>query len=132
MLAKLILLFVGIPFIEIMILIKLGEVFGFWNTILLVVGTGVLGAYLAKAQGLWIWLQIQQEIQLGRMPAEKLIDGFLILIGGIVLLTPGLLTDIFGFALLVPFSRNMFKKWIRSKLEMMIQTGETKMTFFIG
>ncbi|MEK0338309.1 MAG: FxsA family protein [Nitrosopumilus sp.] len=132
MLAKLILLFVGIPFIEIMILIKLGEVFGFWNTILLVVGTGVLGAYLAKAQGFWIWLQIQQELQKGRMPAEKLIDGFLILIGGIVLLTPGLLTDIFGFALLVPFSRNMFKKWIRSKLEMMIQTGETKMTFFIG
>lgn len=132
MLAKLILIFVGIPFVEIMILIKLGEVFGFWNTILLVVGTGVLGAYLAKAQGFWIWLQIQQELQMGRIPAEKLIDGFLILIGGIVLLTPGLLTDIFGFALLVPFSRNMFKKWLRSKLEMMIQTGETKMTFFIG
>ena len=132
MLAKLILLFVGIPFIEIMILIKLGEVFGFWNTILLVVGTGVLGAYLAKAQGFWIWLQIQQELQKGRMPAEKLIDGFLILSGGIVLLTPGLLTDIFGFAMLVPFSRNMFKKWSRSKLEMMIQTHETKMTFFIG
>ncbi|MCH8069451.1 MAG: membrane protein FxsA [Candidatus Marinimicrobia bacterium] len=132
MLAKLILLFVGIPFIEMMLLIKLGEVFGFWNTILLVVGTGVLGAYLAKAQGFWIWLQIQQELQTGRMPAEKLIDGFLILIGGIVLLTPGLLTDIFGFALLVPFSRNMFKKWIRSKLEMMVNTGETKMTFFIG
>ena len=132
MLAKLILLFVGIPFIEMMLLIKLGEVFGFWNTILLVVGTGVLGAYLAKAQGFLIWLQIQQELQTGRMPAEKLIDGFLILIGGIVLLTPGLLTDIFGFALLVPFSRNIFKKWIRSKLEMMVNTGETKMTFFIG
>lgn len=88
MLAKLIVLFVGLPFVEMVILIKLGSEIGFWPTMLVVVATGIVGAALARAQGLWIWIQIQDELTTGKMPADKLIDGLLILIGGIVLLTP--------------------------------------------
>ena len=131
MLTKLVLLFVGLPLLEIMILVKLGEEIGFWPTLFVVVATGALGATLARAQGLSIWIQIQQELQMGRIPGVKLVDGLLILVGGIVLLTPGLLTDLFGFVLLIPFTRHMFKQWLRQKFEQMTKMGETNITYFI-
>lgn len=131
MLAKLLLLFVGLPLLEIMILIKLGQEIGFWPTLFLVVATGAAGATLARAQGLSIWYQIQRELAAGKMPAGKLVDGLLILVGGIVLLTPGLITDIFGLALLVPFTRASFKKWLRQKFGEMSSSSETRFTYII-
>lgn len=130
MFSRLLLLFIGVPLVEILILIKLGEVLGFWNTILLVIGTGMAGAYLAKLYGLSIWYQIRQDLQLGQMPAEKLLDGLLILVGGIVLLTPGLLTDLLGLALLFPGTRFFFKRWLRERLAVMAQNQQT--SFFIN
>ncbi len=121
MFPQLLLLFIGVPLIEVLILIKLGSLFGFWPTIFLVIGTGILGAYLAKLYGLSVWYQIQQDLNAGLMPADKLVDGLLILIGGIVLLTPGLLTDILGFMLLIPFTRNYFKRFAKSKFSKMSQ-----------
>ncbi len=129
MFSRLLALFIGIPLVEILILIKLGEVMGFWPTILLVIGTGFVGAYLARLYGLTIWFQIQQELQMGRMPAEKLVDGLLILVGGIVLLTPGLLTDILGILLLIPMTRQIFKHWLWEKLKVMAENQQTN--FFI-
>jgi len=119
MFPQLLLLFISVPLIEVLILIKLGSFFGFWPTIFLVIGTGILGAYLAKLYGLTIWYKIQQDLNAGLMPADKLVDGLLILIGGIVLLTPGLLTDILGFMLLIPYTRNYFKKFAKSKFKNM-------------
>ncbi len=113
MLAKLIALFVGVPFVEMLILIKLGEVIGFWPTMWLVILTGVLGAALARHQGLRVFQNIQQELAAGHVPAAQMIDGFLVLIGGIVLLTPGLITDLLGFSLLIPVVR----AWIRALLQ---------------
>lgn len=131
MLAKLILLFVGLPFVEMVILIKLGSEIGFWPTMFVVVATGIVGATLARAQGLWIWIQIQNELTAGRMPAEELVDGLLVLIGGIVLLTPGLLTDLFGFALLVPLTRNIIKRWLRAKFDDMRQSHQSGFSYII-
>jgi len=119
MFPQLLLLFIGVPLIEVLILIKLGSLFGFWPTIFLVIGTGILGAYLAKLYGLTIWYKIQQDLNAGLMPADKLVDGLLILIGGIVLLTPGLLTDILGFMLLIPITRNFFKQFAKTKFKNM-------------
>ncbi len=119
MFPQLLLLFIGVPLIEVLILIKLGSLFGFWPTIFLVIGTGILGAYLAKLYGLTVWNKIQQDLNAGKMPADKLVDGLLILIGGIVLLTPGLLTDILGFTLLIPFTRSYFKRFAKSKFKNM-------------
>ena len=117
MFPQLLLLFIGVPLIEVLILIKLGSLFGFWPTIFLVIGTGILGAYLAKLYGLTVWNKIQQDLNAGLMPADKLVDGLLILIGGIVLLTPGLLTDILGFMLLIPFTRSYFKRFVKAKFK---------------
>ena len=130
MFGRLLLLFISVPLIEVLILIKLGSLFGFWPTIFLIIGTGILGAYLAKLYGLTIWHKIQQDLQAGAMPADKLIDGLLILIGGIVLLTPGLLTDILGFLLLIPFTRSYFKRF--AKLKFMKMSEEQTTTFWQG
>ncbi len=122
MFGRLLLLFICVPLIEVLILIKLGSLLGFWPTILLVIGTGIIGAYLAKLYGLTIWYKIQQDLNAGLMPADKLVDGLLILIGGIVLLTPGLLTDILGISLLIPFTRDFFKKFAKSKFKYMSES----------
>jgi len=119
MFPRLLLLFISIPLIEVLNLIKLGSLFGFWPTIFLVIGTGILGAYLAKLYGLTIWYKIQKDLNAGLMPADKLVDGLLILIGGIVLLTPGLLTDILGIMLLIPVTRNFFKRFAKDKFRKM-------------
>ena len=131
MFPQLLMLFIGIPLIEVLILIKLGSLFGFWPTIFLVIGTGILGAYLAKLYGLTIWYKIQQDLNAGVMPADKLVEGLLILIGGIVLLTPGLLTDVLGFMLLIPFTRNYFKKFAKTKFMKMSQ-GQTSNIYWKG
>ena len=113
MFARLLVLFICVPLIELFLLIQLGKVVGIVPTIALVVVTGFIGASLARQQGFRVWGRIQAEMQAGRVPAADLIDGLLILIGGIVLLTPGLLTDLCGFALMVPGIR----KWMRARLE---------------
>lgn len=125
MFSQLLLLFIAVPLIEVLILIQLGSLFGFWPTIFMVIGTGIIGAYLAKLYGLTIWYKIQEDLAAGRMPADKLIDGLLVLIGGVVLLTPGLLTDILGIMLLVPITRNYFKKFARSKFQTMSEQQST-------
>ncbi|MCH8029905.1 MAG: membrane protein FxsA [Candidatus Dadabacteria bacterium] len=131
MFSKLVLLFVGVPLLELFILVKLGGAIGIWPTIGIVLVTGVLGASVARYEGLRVLNRINDELRYGRMPAEELFDGLLILIGGIVLLTPGLLTDLFGFSLLVPVTRRMYKEWLRRRFDNMIRSGETRFTYII-
>jgi UPF0716 protein FxsA len=123
-------LFIGIPIVEIAILVKIGTLIGFWPTMLIVIATGILGATLARIQGFLVLNRIRSELQMGRMPTEELIDGLLILIGGIVLLTPGLLTDFAVFLMLIPWSRNFSKKWLRKKFSLWVQSRNTRVTYF--
>ena len=124
MLGYLILLFTLVPLIELAILIKIGQHMGVAYTIGIVLLTGVAGAYLAKMQGLITLRRIQEDINQGIMPADKLFDGVLILCSGILLLTPGLLTDIIGFMGLIPLTRNLLKRWIKAKVEDIINQGK--------
>ncbi len=116
MFARLLILFTVVPLVELALLIKLGNVIGLWPTIFIVIGTGVLGATLARSQGTQVVSAIRAEVAEGRPPTESLINGLLVLVGGVVLLTPGLLTDLLGFSLLVPFTRSWFKKKLQSRL----------------
>ena len=124
MLGYLILLFTLVPLIELAILIKIGQHMGVAYTIGIVLLTGVAGAYLAKMQGLITLQKIQEDINQGMMPADKLFDGVLILCSGILLLTPGLLTDIIGFMGLIPLTRNLLKRWVKAKVEDIISQGK--------
>jgi len=121
MFLKLFLGFTLIPVIELYLLIKIGAVFGAFNTLLLVVLTGAAGAYLARHQGLQTMLRVRERLQRGEMPAEEMLDAMLIFIAGIVLLTPGLLTDLAGLMLLIPATRLRIKRWVRQYLDQWMQ-----------
>ena len=117
MLLKLFLAFTIIPVVEIYILIQTGSFFGVLTSIALVIFTGILGAYLARIQGLQTLFRIQESMREGRLPSAELLDALLIGIAGRVLLTPGFLTDTVGFVLLIPSTRNMIKYWLQSKIK---------------
>jgi UPF0716 protein FxsA len=124
-------LFIIVPFTELFILVRLGMYIGFWETILIQVITAAVGASLARHQGFRIWMGIQQDLANGQMPAEKLIDGFLILCAGLVLLTPGLLTDFFGLIVLIPLTRNLIKKWLVGRFEKMRDQRKVSVTYIL-
>lgn len=115
MFGKLLFLFIAVPLFEIAILVKLGTLIGFWPTLLLQIATGFLGALLARLQGVLTWRKIALQLHAGRFPTDEMISGLLIFAAGIVLMTPGLLTDLGGFLLLVPWTRNRFKAWLRKQ-----------------
>jgi len=117
MLLKLFLAFTIIPVVEIYLLIQIGSAFGVFTSITLVVFTGFLGAYLARIQGLQTIFRIQESLREGRMPSGELLDALLIGVAGLVLLTPGFLTDTVGFVLLIPSTRNAIKSWLQSKIK---------------
>ena len=113
MFGRLLLLFVLIPIIELYLLLQLGARIGFMPTLGLIVLTGALGAILARQQGLSALAKIQNELKSGRPPAMEMVEGALIVVGGIVLLTPGILTDFFGFALMIPKFRKSFAERLK-------------------
>ena len=117
MLLKLFLAFTLIPLVEIYLLIKLGQNFGAITSILLVIFTGILGAYLAKMEGLRTLFRLQETLREGGMPGEELLDALLIALAGRVLFTPGFITDAVGFLLLVPFTRMLVKNWLKERLK---------------
>ncbi len=106
----LLLLFVTIPLIELALLIKVAQTIELGPTIALVVVTGVTGAALARRQGFSTWKRIQTDLAAGRMPTSDIVDGLLILVAGVVLITPGIITDLLGFALLIPPIRGFLKR----------------------
>ena len=121
--SRLILLFVGVPLLELVLLLQVGALIGLWPTVALVVTTGVLGASLARQQGIRAFLAVQQELAHGQIPQQSIMDGLAILVGGALLLTPGILTDIFGFSLLFPTSRRWLQAAVRRNMERSIREG---------
>ncbi|UGB29776.1 FxsA family protein [Metabacillus sp. B2-18] len=117
-------LIIVIPALEIGILILSGNTIGPIPTVLLIILTGVVGAWLAKKQGLETLRKAQQEMQFGQIPGMAIIDGLCILIGGVLLLTPGFITDTVGFLLLFPYSRNKFKPILLTTIRKMIDKNQ--------
>ncbi len=112
---KLLLLFILVPILELALLIELGNRLGTVPTLLLLVLTGLLGAYLARRQGLGALRAAQEQMQRGELPAGPAADGILILVAGVLLITPGVLTDVLGFLLLVRGFRNRIKSVLVSR-----------------
>ncbi|NLX12939.1 MAG: FxsA family protein [Phycisphaerales bacterium] len=123
MLFRLFILFTIIPLIELSILIKIGAYIGTWNTIVLVVTTGMLGAALARHQGIKTFTSIQQALQAGQLPGDRLIDALLILIAGALLITPGILTDVAGFLLLIGSTRGAVRRYLKNRFQAHLVVG---------
>ncbi len=124
MIGTLLVLFVILPFVELYLLIELGSRIGTLPTLGIVVLTGIAGAALAKHQGLSVLQRIQTEMSFGQMPGEIIFDGVLVLIGAVLLITPGILTDTTGFLLLIPVTRDLFKKYLKVWVSKKIKSGQ--------
>ena len=123
MFIRLLALFTFIPLVELYVLLKVGGLIGIGPTIALILLTGIAGAYLARTQGFDLLRRIQAEMAEGRLPASELLDGAMVLAGGVLLLTPGFCTDLLGFSLLAPFTRVHIKQFARYWLQRMIESG---------
>lgn len=111
----LLVLFVVVPVAEISLLIDIGSDIGLANTLLIVIFTAILGAYLVRQQGFATLANVQSEMNAGRVPAMQMAEGVALLFAGAVLLTPGFITDAVGFALLTPPIRRALISWVASK-----------------
>ncbi|OGR20103.1 MAG: membrane protein FxsA [Desulfobacula sp. RIFOXYA12_FULL_46_16] len=130
MLLKLFLCFTLIPVVELYLLIKVGTVLGGINTILLVIISGFLGAWLARLEGMNTLVKLRANLQQGLMPAEELLDAVIIFIAGVVLITPGFITDVLGLLLLWPVTRNRLKRFLRKKFDELYLQGNINITRF--
>ncbi|MDP9417021.1 MAG: FxsA family protein [Actinomycetota bacterium] len=106
----LVVLFLVVPLVELAIIVQVGDVIGLVPTIVLLIAESVLGAWLVKREGRRAWEALRQGIGFGRMPSRELADAALVLVGGTLLLTPGFLTDIVGFALVLPATRPLGRR----------------------
>jgi len=129
LLSKLLLLFILVPILELFIIVWLGKYIGLGYTLATIVILGLIGALIAKQQGLRTLFRIKDDLARGQLPAQELIDGLLILVGSALLITPGLLTDALAFFFLLPATRELIKLLLRRKLEKMIKTGQIKLYF---
>ena len=112
MFRRLVLLFIAVPIAELALLIQIGRWFGLWPTLALIAVTGLIGATLASREGLRAWHAFQDDLARGRIPGRPILDGLSIFVGGALLLTPGLMTDLFGFTLLARPTR----RWIQNRV----------------
>ena len=120
---RLFLLFTLVPLIEVMLLVRIGRWLGAGPTLLLVVGTGAAGAWLARREGLRSWRAVQAELARGHLPTDHLVHAVIILVAGIVLITPGVITDVLGLLLLIPPVRSGLIVQLRNSFTHQIKRG---------
>ncbi len=124
MFVRFLLAFTLVPLIELALLIQLGRAVGVVPTLGIVILTGIGGAALAKSQGLAVLSRIRSELENGKLPGDSLLDGALVLAGGLLLITPGPLTDAAGFLMLIPATRRAVRNWLKRWLRNKIRTTE--------
>jgi UPF0716 protein FxsA len=124
--AVLVSLFIVLPLLELFLLVRVGRVVGFAPTVAFVLAMGVLGAAVAQSQGRRVWRQWQEALAAGRVPEEGIIGGVLALFGAVLLITPGVLTDLLGLALLIPVLRAPLAKLVSRYLQRQLTRGSVR------
>ncbi|HET9442315.1 MAG TPA: FxsA family protein [Acidimicrobiales bacterium] len=127
MFAVLALLFLVVPFVELFVLIQVGQLIGAWYTIGILVLVSILGTYLVRREGLGVLQRAQAQLRSGQVPGVELVDGAMILFAGALLLTPGFLTDVFGILLLLPPVRSVLRavalRWLTRRAGFYVERG---------
>lgn len=113
----LLLMFITVPVIEIALFIQVGGVLGLWPTVALIILTAVIGASLVRSQGLQTLLTVQQRLNKGELPAQKIIEGVMLAVAGVLLLTPGFMTDAMGMVVLLPWPRAWLAKQFLGRMK---------------
>ncbi|MFT5089076.1 MAG: UPF0716 protein FxsA [Candidatus Latescibacterota bacterium] len=130
MFLRLLLLFTIVPIVELALLIEVGRQIGSLPTVALVLVTGAAGAALARSQGLLAFQRLRQGFGQGQSPGDALLDGVLVLVGGLLLLTPGILTDLVGFGVLLPSTRKLIRRYLREAIARRLQPNTIHTTNF--
>ncbi|MFH1569543.1 MAG: FxsA family protein [Gemmatimonadota bacterium] len=126
MLLRLFLVFALLPVAELAVLMQASRTLGLLPTVALVLGTGAAGALLARSQGLRALRRLQEAVARGSFPGREIFDGILILAGGLLLLTPGFITDLLGFAALVPGTRHLIRLGLERAVRRRLGTAEVR------
>ncbi len=126
MFLRLFLLFTLVPALELYLIIKVGQSIGAFNTLLIIIFTGVLGAYYARQQGFKVFSNIQWKMEQGNLPGDDLVNGAMLLVGGALLITPGFVTDFLGFSLIFPPTREAMKVSVSRYLRRKMERGEVR------
>jgi UPF0716 protein FxsA len=129
MMGRFFLLLIGLPLLELYILIKIGSYLGAFQTLALVIFSALLGLLLARIEGLRTLHQIRQSLAQGIVPAEEMLDSVLIFAGGVLFVIPGVLTDIVALVLLIPFTRTIFKRWLRRCFDRAVASGNARLQY---
>jgi UPF0716 protein FxsA len=117
MLLPLVLLFIVVPIAELAVVIQVGQEIGVWWTVAILVADSILGSILMRAQGRAAWRRFNETMSAGRVPAKEVLDGGLVMFGGLLLLTPGFITDLLGLLLLVPPTRALVRRTLARRLQ---------------
>jgi UPF0716 protein FxsA len=111
----LVIVFIVVPIAELAVLIQVGQAIGVWWTVLILIADALLGSYLLRTQGRLTWRRFNEALQTGRLPHKEVVDGVLVMFGGVLLLTPGFITDIFGLLFLFPPTRVVLRRLLVRK-----------------
>ncbi|GAU08713.1 FxsA family protein [Desulfoplanes formicivorans] len=130
MFTKLFIAFAVLPVLEIYVLIHVGSLIGALNTVMLVIISAFAGAWLARTEGMQTMLRIRESMNRGIMPTNDLVDAAIILVAGLVLLTPGFITDTLGLLLLFPPTRKIFKDWLMRALKDWMNNHPPTITYY--
>jgi UPF0716 protein FxsA len=122
--------FVVIPLVELYLLLWVGSLIGFWPTVGITVVTGLLGGTLAKREGIRVYRQWRSALDEMRAPETGIVEGMLVLLGGALLITPGVLTDITGLLLLVPLTRRPIAARVRRAVDARLAAGQLQVASF--
>ena len=117
----LLIIFIGLPVAEIMVIGKVAAQIGFWDTIILLILSAVFGSYLAKHQGKVVLQRIQQCMMEGRVPTLEMVDGLLVFLGGLLFVFPGFISDILGLILVFPLTRWIVRWFVLAGLKVQVQ-----------
>lgn len=115
MFLRLLAAFIVIPLVELYLLLQVADATSVGATFLIVIGTGILGSWLARREGAMAWFRFQEALAQGRAPSKEIQDGLMIVFAAALLLTPGLLTDAVGFTLLIPPGRAFIRRYVLSR-----------------
>ena len=120
MLALFALLFIVVPLVEIYVIVRVGSAIGALNTIGLLLLVSIVGAWLAKHEGLWVMRRLRDQLDAGRMPTNELIDAGLVLAGAIMLIFPGFVSDVLGLFLLFPPTRALVRSYVKRRFRVQV------------
>lgn len=123
MLLQIILFFTLVPFLELYLLLAAASTLGVPETLGICLLTGVAGGYLARREGVAVWTQLREQLGQGQAPGVALLEAFLVFAGGLLLLTPGIATDVLGFSMVLPFTRRPFAREVARRVQESLQQG---------